>query len=144
MSHYLVCSNLSVNKQINWIAFVFLSQILSVCFKYFSMTEHTECVFVLLCVCVFIYMMWEHGVPGRSCYVSLQGQSHSSAVMRLVKYEMPCRVIHTCCAHEDANQSQCLAFYWNRCCTVDQTKEDNQPAGGEKILKKDFPTKNFV
>lgn len=51
----LICSNLPVNKQINWIAFsffFFLRQILSVCSQYLSMTER-----MCACGCVFIYMM---------------------------------------------------------------------------------------
>lgn len=47
----LICNCLSINKQINWIAFFFHRQILSVCSKYLSMTER-------MCVCasVFVYL----------------------------------------------------------------------------------------
>lgn len=100
----------------------------------------SDCVFVLGRVCVFMIRVC--GPLGRSCCVSPRGPSLSSTKMRCVKCEMPCRLIHTCCAHEDANQIQYLKLYWNKCYMVDQTywiQLPTQADGGNK--GKDLPVK---
>lgn len=125
MSHYLIFSNLSVNKPIDWIAFAFLSQILSVCLNYLSMTEWM-CVCALMCLCNYLYDVgaW---TPWQKLLCVTAG-TVSSAV---IKYEMSCRVIHTCCAHEAANQSQCLTFYWHRCGS--ERRQSTSRQGGKSL-----------
>lgn len=128
-----------VNQQANNLNGLFSSLAKpSVCSTYLSVTERL-CVCARVCLCIYDTGVW---TPGRSCCVSPRGPSLSSAKMRCVKCEMPRRLIHTCCAHEDANQIQYLKLYWNKCYMVDQTywiQLPTQADGGNK--GKDLPVK---